>query len=221
MRAALLCGLAVLAGLVFGPAVAQAQAWELCIREEFDGSMDSGWQWMEGGDPDIYSLEEREGFLQIAVQPNIPGLISGALLRPAQDEDFVLETKVLFEPRANFEKASIVVWGDLDNHMLLSRAFCSFVQWGCVHNGIYFDRMGSPENFALETAEQDVAWLRVTKTGRQVLGEYSGDGVTWQRIGTHELDFSGTLRIGVAATGSQDPLSSPPAYFDYVRIEYP
>ncbi|NUT34849.1 MAG: ABC transporter permease subunit [Hamadaea sp.] len=47
-------------------------------------------------------------------------------------------------------------------------------------------------------------WLRLTRTGQTILAEASPDGVTWQRVGSAELEgLPDTVEIGLFATSPQ------------------
>jgi regulation of enolase protein 1 (concanavalin A-like superfamily) len=137
----------------------------------------------------------------------------------APARDFVIETKVEFTPLDDFQRAGLLIYGDADNVLVLSRAFCSYTGAGCVLNGIYFDSTLNTVSHATETAEKDVAWLRLWKRGQDVLAEYSEDGLTWQAIGAHSLPYAGVLRVGIIADGERGEATGVPAYFDYFLLE--
>ena len=190
----------------------------LDLLDEFDGPLSSEWTWLRGRD-DVWSLTERPGTLRITVQPGAGKPPHGAVVVAAPAGDFTIETKVEFTPLDNFQRAGLLIYGDVDNVLVLSRAFCSYTGAGCVLNGIYFDSTLEPANHATETSEKDVAWLRLWKRGQEVFAQYSGDGSTWQAIGTHSFPYAGVLRVGIIADGERGDATGVPAYFDYFLLE--
>ncbi|HSI35489.1 MAG TPA: hypothetical protein VK986_18045, partial [Tepidisphaeraceae bacterium] len=59
-------------------------------------------------------------------------------------------------------------------------------------------------------------WLRLLRKGKTVSAYVSGDGRTWDAVGTETLNTDGPLEIGLAVSGAArtDPLG---AHFDNVR----
>jgi len=186
--------------------------------DEFDGSMDSSWVWLSPGDDTHSSLSERNGFLRIGAQAGGQEPPRGAAVLNAPAGDFIIETCVEFTPDENFERAGLLIYENQASFLVLNRGFCSFTNYDCVRNGIYFDSTLSTNGFGTETTEKNMAWLRMTKRGERVTGEYSEDGVSWENIGMHLLPSSSTLRVGVIADGVRGEPGEP-AYFDYFRIE--
>jgi len=195
------------------------EAAETVWVDEFNGSMGSDWTWLSG-DGEVSSLAERFGFLRIETQIHGGRPPYGAVVRPAPAGDFVMETKAVFKPFGNFQRAGLLIYGDSDNFLVLSRAFCGFVAYGCVENGIYYDSTQSTESFATATASQDTAWLRLTKSGTEVRAEYSENGVSWQQVGTHTLSSSGPIRIGLVSDGDRDGAGRVSADFDFFRVRW-
>ncbi|GEM_PF-576469 len=189
--------------------------------DEFDGTLDADWTWLNADDTAHSSLTERPDYLRITTQVRDEGLLKGAIARPVSASDFVIETQVFFTPEENFQRAGLLIYGDRENHLVLSRAYCGFVDYGCVRNGIYYDSTTSTDSYATETTSQDVAWLRLTKSGTNVRAEYSDDGTTWQFIGAHEFSYSGVPTVGLIADGNRAESPGVPAYFNFFRVEWP
>lgn len=196
----------------------QAQSDDSEWVDEFDGATESGWVWMNPSDAARASLAERPGFLTIPTQPGAANPLNGAMVRPAPGSDFTIETHVLVAPEENFQRAGLLIVGDMQHLVVLSRAYCGFVDYGCVGNGIYFDSTMSTDNHATATDCTDEAWLRLTKTGNRVRAESSADGAAWQLIGEHEFTWSGTPSIGIIADGNR--AGGVPAHFEFFRIAW-
>ncbi len=192
-------------------------------RDEFDTDMLSpGWYW-ENGDSGEWSLAERPGFLRIYAS-DTPTSEGNLLLRPVDQGDFMIKTRVLFEPDTNFQFAGLVIWQDENNFLQFGRAFCDFPDV-CVGNGIYFDYMGGGPwwvdgNFATQVDNPSEAYLRLERRGDMVKAFYSYEGITWYEIGTHWIPSDFQVN-GVGLTASQDyntPDSDIPADFDFFEL---
>lgn len=202
-------------------AVDWSAPWPL-LRDEFDGSLGEGWAWVNEN-PAKWNLTEQPGFLRIYASPYVTGG-ENLLLRPVAQGDFMIKTRVLFEPNTNFQFAGLVIWQDEGNFLQLGRAFCD-VPDVCVGNGIYFDKVlggnSTDSNFATSVGNPSEIFLRLERRGDMVRGFYSLDqGITWYEIGTHWLP-SGFQVNAVGLTASQDhntPDSDIPADFDFFEL---
>ncbi|MBN1858283.1 DUF1349 domain-containing protein [Candidatus Bipolaricaulota bacterium] len=195
-----------------------AQSDNSAWADEFDGTAESGWAWLNPSDAARASLTERSGYLTIPTQPGAANPLNGAMIRTAPGSDFVIETHVLVAPNENFQRAGLLIFGDMQHFLVLGHAYCGFVDYGCVRNGIYFDSTLSTDNHATATPSEDEAWLRLTKTGNRVRAEYSSDGAAWQLIGEHAFTWTGTPSIGIIADGNR--AGGVPAEFDFFRVAW-
>jgi Tol biopolymer transport system component/regulation of enolase protein 1 (concanavalin A-like superfamily) len=190
-------------------------------RDEFDGSLGEGWHWVNENS-DRWNLTEQPGFLRIY---NVPFGTGGEnlLLRSVAQGDFMIETRLLFEPDANFQFAGLVIWQDENNFLQLGRAFCD-VPNVCVGNGIYFDKIlagnFTDSNFATPVDNPSEAYLRLERRGDMVKAFFSYEGITWFEIGTHWIPSDFQVN-GVGLTASQDsntPDWDIPADFDFFEL---
>lgn len=209
-------------GLTPGIAQNDSPVW----HDEFDSdSLDPDWDWVKEN-PGAWNLTEQVGFLRIYAAPLPTGGETGGvnlLLRQVASNDFMIKTRVLFEPDTNFQFAGLVIWQNEYNFLQFGRAFCDVGD--CVGNGIYFDKILNDQwldgNFATTVGEASEAYLRLERRGEMVRGFYSGDeGTSWIEIGTHWIppDFQVT---GVGLTASQDyntPEWDIPADFDFFEL---
>ena len=205
-------------------AVDWSAPWPTPWRDEFDGALDEGWYWVNEN-PAKWNLTENPGFLRIYTSPYGTGG-ENLLLRPVAQGDFMIKTRLLFEPDTNFQFAGLVIWQDENNFLQLGRAFCDIPDV-CVGNGIYFDHVSDGTivdgNFATQfdnpfnLAE---SYLRLERRGDMVKAFYSHEGITWTEIGTHWIPSDFQVN-GVGLTASQDfytPDWDIPADFDFFEL---
>jgi beta-xylosidase len=182
------------------------------------------WSWIRE-DPSHWSLTANPGFLRITTQEG--GLLGPAnnaknlLVADAPAGDFIIETRVLFEPMENLQYASLMVYEDEDNYMMLGRAFCGFPPPRCADgNGIYYDHEEEGNfiggNFATATTILDEAFLLIKRRGDQYTGFYSENGTSWVEIGAHTA-ISGMVpvKVGFYAADGNQGVTEIPADFDY------
>ena len=76
--------------------------------DDFDSpTLDSRWFWVNE-DPSHWSLTERPGFMRITAQEGGENL----LLQAAPADDYVIETRLLFEPTQNIQRAGLFIFQD-------------------------------------------------------------------------------------------------------------
>jgi Tol biopolymer transport system component len=206
------------AGLALGTTSRAAQADELWWQDDFEGeSLGPAWYWVNE-EPAMWNLTENAGFLRIYTSPYATGS-QNLLLRSPDADEFVLYTRVLFEPGTNFQFAGLVIWQDASNFLQFGRAFCYYEDAPCVGNGIYFDQIGGGTsvdgNFATTIADASEAFLRLERRGNTYWGYYSEEGSEWALIGVHQT-LPGFTPTGIGLTSAQNFFSDAiPADFDY------
>jgi hypothetical protein len=186
----------------------------------FDGALTLPWSWKDEN-PAKWSLTENPGFLRIYAGP-YPDGGQNILLLPVTG-DFTATTRVSFAPGTNFQFAGLTLFIENGIKVTFGRAFCGFIP-PCVGNGIYFDYIEEEAavngNFATEVPNTSDTWLRLERSGDSLTGSYSGDGLTWQVIGTHNLSvFFASPRIGLFV-GNDMVKDDPeiPADFDFFEL---
>ena len=192
-------------------------------RDEFDGPLDESWYWVREN-PDKWGFID--GFLRIFASPYPTGGETGGenlLLRPVAPGDFIIKTRLLFEPDTNFQFAGLVIWQDESNFLQFGRAFCD-LEGLCVGNGIYFDKiLGgnlTDSNFATPVDSPNEAYLRLERRGDMVRAFFSYEGTSWYEIGTHWIPADFQVN-GVGLTASQDYNTTDwdiPADFDFFEL---
>ena len=190
----------------------------LLFRDEFDGALGEGWQWVLENSQ-TWSLSSEPGWLEMVVSSGSvsAGSAENLLLRPAPEGNFELETKVKFKPTGDFQIAGLLIYESAANFVQFGRAFCDYPQ--CANDGFYLDMVAdgnmNPENFAVSAPETDVVYLRLRREGSTYTAYASKDGLEWKLIGAHTSDMNGMF-IGLVAAQAQ---SAPkPAQFDYFLI---
>ena len=210
-------------GTILGPVPYRVSAQEtLPWRDEFDGALADGWYWINGN-PAKWNLTENLGALSIYTSPYATGG-ENLLLRPVDQEDFTIETKLSFTPDTNFQFAGLVLWQDEGNFLQLGRAFCYYEESPCVGNGIYFDKIlggGIVDgNFATVLEAPSGTYLRLVHRGNYAFAYYSTDGLAWTFMGGHAVPEGFTVNAS-GLTSSQDfntPDLDIPADFDYFEL---
>ena len=184
-------------------------------------TLDARWWWVNP-DPAKWSLTARPGFLRILTSSeSVAG--KNLALQNAPTGDYTVQTRLLFTPTTNYQKAGIVVYRDNANYLVLARQYCNEPAPTCVGNGIYFDRMeggtGVGSNYALSTTKTGEAYLRIVKRGGTYTAYYSENGSTWTLVGAHTM---GVALPYVGLTAVRDLLDAQiPADFDYFDIAPP
>lgn len=194
--------------------VGPAAAW----TDDFDNpTLDPSWFWINE-DPTHWSLTARPGFMRIIAQEGGNNI----LLQAAPAGDTTIETRLLFEPAHNIQRAGLFLLQDFDNSLTLMRAYCNYGSPGCPGNAIFFDHIeaGQPvgSNYAMTTSATGEAYLRIIARGRAYSGYVSEDGVHWTLVGTHVVaaDFA-PAAVGLMAnyTALSPDTGEIPADFDY------
>ena len=182
----------------------------LLFKDDFNGSIDSGWQ-LQNINKKMWSLTNNPGWLEIIARS--PVSTKNYLLRQIPEGNFELETKMIFEPVANFQIAGLIIYYNSANYILFGRAY---VVDG---DGFYMDNVKSGKltggNFATPAPGTDTVFLRLRREGDTYTSYYSEDGSHWTKIGVHTSTIKPKF-VGLAA--GQSTKGSIPSQFDYFVI---
>jgi predicted amidohydrolase YtcJ/regulation of enolase protein 1 (concanavalin A-like superfamily) len=189
------------------------------FQDDFSGSLQPGWTWVDGDDT-LWDLTSQPGFLRMELESDFQS--SDLLVRDVGSDNFQITTHLLFTPASNYQFAGLIIYQDDGTKIQLGRAYCG-QQNACVGNGIYFDALDNSqpraENFATETKLVDEAYLRIYKEGSLLTGYYSEDGASWSLIGQHEVSMTDPL-VGLIAGQSYETGAA--ALFDnFTLVEMP
>jgi murein DD-endopeptidase MepM/ murein hydrolase activator NlpD len=190
-------------------------------NDEFnDPALDPSWRWVREV-PTHWSLAESPGYLRLNTQQkDISGASNDAplLLRSLgqfQDQDFMVQTRILLTPSANSQQAGLVIYADDDNYIRLTYAFI---------NGPVFEFAGEtggnfqPIQVPAPPGINDFH-LMIARSGLNYLAYFSEDGINWKPIGTHlNLNISPNEAGLLGFNGVDGTTLEVPADFDYFRI---
>jgi cytochrome c len=149
--------------------------------DDFSSStLDTAWSWVNE-DPTHWSLNTNPGFLRITTQNG--GMLSGdyhnLLIMEPTTSDYQITTKATITPTENFQGASIIVFGDDDNYVRVSRRFGGLGDE--INLRQYTDGLMTVNFSIAETAT--TVNLRIIKEGEIYTGYYSTDGSSYTYIG--------------------------------------
>jgi len=218
--------LATLAAPAVAPTAASGAVTELAsaaFRDDFDGTMDTGWTWFKSPEPG-YSLTHTAGWLRLNMSSG--SFLGGTppenlLLRPASTGDFNLGTYLRFSPHNNFEIAGLVVVFDDHSVLQFGRGFCytDGTSPACNGDGLYFDNIQAGTavggNFAVPAVLGLDYVLQLQRQGNTYTASYTDSNGSSGVVGTHTVDGA-PLSIGLIA--AQSTVASPYADFDYVEM---
>lgn len=185
------------------------------FKDDFEGTLDADWQWIKPN-AKTWSLESAPGWLEITVGSGNIGA-RNLLARPIPEGDFELETKLKFEPVADFQIAGLTVFYNSANYIMFGRAFCG----ACLESGdgFYMDNIQSGKfvgaNFAVPAPGTDTVYLRLRRVGSTFTSFFSEDGSTWTKLGAHTNEMKAKF-VGLGAGQSRS--GTVPAQFDYFII---
>lgn len=216
---ALLLGLCVVVMLGGGAASVSAQSptptpspgWS----DEFASPLlRGGWSWVHE-DNTHWSLTAAPGFMRIVGQagdlPASPGAYN-ILLETPPSGDFEIDTVVAFSPNSNFEQAGLVVYQSDTLLLKLVRLYVNGDQDVdfALSNGTYV------ESFA--SCAYTTTYLKIVKAGSQWSGYFSGNGIDWALITTHDSGSMAGLSVGLVAFNGPGNNATINADFDSFRL---
>ena len=168
------------AAMLLGAALwALAAEQGVMFRDDFNGQLQPGWQWIDPmGDCD-HSLDAHPGWLRISIpESSRHDLYSGShnfdaprLVREVNG-DFVIETKL--STSAARGEGGLLVWKDYRNNVRFERGvhFPNELFFAAHVNGAYMHR-------ARDYVKGDPIWLRLERSGSTFRAFYSLDGAEW------------------------------------------
>ena len=190
------------------------------FRDDFDGSLDPEWDWVRE-DASKWSLTAFPGSLQVIVGPGHVNSSnnSNLLVRAIPAGNFVLETKVVFQPVANYQFAGLIIYESPSNFVQVGRAYCAGEIPRCIGDGFYMDYYegGSfvAPNYSQSFTENTPVYLQLIRRDTSYTLQTSTDGEIWTLCGTTTSNMI-PLQIGLV-TGQNTSVELPAA-FDYFEI---
>lgn len=175
-----------------------------------------GWRWVDAdmaNNPTKY--ETAGGMLKVAV-PSGKDMFgenrtAPHLIMPVEG-DFQIETRVKFDPKADYQGAGLFVYKDAEHYIRLERAFGGV---GGDGSGIRLDArtkdeykpITTPDNVATDAKIVDLKILRIGKTFTAFWRlDENGE---WKEVGEFVSDYPDTVHVGIIAcnTGTTIPVS--------------
>lgn len=203
------------------------------FRDDFSSDeLEAGWSFVRE-DASAHSLTDRPGYFRIdtergAVSEGLP--VNNLLLRPFLG-DLILETRVEFNPERAQEFAGLVVFQDDANAVALGLVYAQGdrgvfrgVALLGVSGGVGSSQRPGAFYDAESTANPNVVYLRLLRSGDQFVAGYSADGVTYADIGSLSNPMADDVRVGLATANGDFPECgddcdvSIPADFDFFQI---
>jgi len=181
-----------------------------------------GWKWI---DPDTTNgsikFDTAGGTLKFTV-PTGKDMFGDNRTAPHMvqpiDGDFQIETRVKFDPKADYQGAGLFIYIDGNNYVRLERAFGGLNGGG---SGIRLDArtdgdyrpITSPSDVPTDAASVD---LRVLRTGKIIYAFWRADeNAEWKEIGDVEYDFPTTVQAGIIACNTGPAIS---VEFSYIKL---
>jgi beta-xylosidase len=191
------------------------------FRDEFSGAtLKAGWTFT-GEDPTRESLTERPGFMRITAQ-DAASTKPSLLLREISG-DFVLTTRMVFDPAPDRLLAGLLVQGE-DGRMV-SLGLLHASRSGGAFRGVLAladPGGGAPVDHASAAYASTEVYLRLERRTDSFDASYSQDGVTYTPVGTVTTSLSDTVQVGIGVAASENCNSqcdvASPADFDFFEI---
>ena len=139
------------------------------------------------------------------------------MLQPIEG-DFQIETRVMFDPKDDYQGAGLFVYKDADNYLRLERAFGGV---GGSGSGIRFDARTKDEYKAITTPDQAVTAaktvdLKLIRIGKKFIAFWRLDEESeWKEVGEFDSDYPDTVQVGIIACNTGDNI---PVEFSYIRL---
>lgn len=180
------------------------------------------WQWI---DPDSPSgptkYEAGSGGFKMTV-PTGKDLFGENRTAPrlvkAVTGDFILETRIRFDPKEDYQGAGLLIYTDGDNYLRIERAFGGV---GGGMSGMRFDQRKKDEYLTIATPGETptgakAAELRLLRIGNTFTAFWREDENTeWKELGEVRSDYPETIQVGLITCNTAAPIT---AEFEYVRL---
>lgn len=202
------------------PVATEPAADTVFFRDDFDDGLGAGWEWINE-DPQGWSLSDEPGSLLIEAGPGsvYDDTITNLLLRPAPNGEFLFETRVSFQPSANYQFAGLIAYESPGNFIQAGRAFCDGLET-CSGDGLYIDYYQNGDfilpNFSVPYDGGEALYLRLVWKLDTYVFHTSADGQNWDQHGG-QTSSGAPLKIGLV-TG-QNQAAPIPALFDYFEVQ--
>lgn len=134
------------------------------------------------------------------------------------DGDFQIETRVKFDPKADYQGAGLFIFKDGENYLRLERAFGGT---GGSGNGIRLDARTKDEYKPITTPDQaetsaKTVDLKIIRIGKKFIAFWRLDeNGEWKEIAEFDSDYPDTVQVGIIACNTAADI---PVEFSYIRL---
>lgn len=188
-------------------------------NDEFNSfDLNPTWYW-QNENPANWSLSESPGKLQIISKEGCIPDAENVLLRQTDLQDYIVTTKVEFNPTHNFQQAGLIFYGDPFNRIKLSVVYNDeqfsgqIVEFVLVVDGVRTHR------YQVAADLTQAVYLKIEKQGNNYTGFYSFDNINFNAFPTANASQSSLSEIGLYTNNScYSNVPDIPAKFDFYRL---
>jgi serine/threonine protein kinase len=201
------------------------------FSDEFKGQIDPRWMWVDPSNDSTHTVTN-QGFLRIATAHADKDLFPSSnfnaprLLQPITG-NFIVETRIRFNPTYYYEGAGILVWGNTPDpsFLYIEHSYADF-------NGLEFDQYINGTYTKIRSAfhafnpgpqvTATLVDLRLERTGDTFISSWRDSSASqgWQTLGSTSAHFDsllvGLTLVAQAQSGNPDVPTS--ADYDYFRV---
>ena len=182
-------------------------------------TLDSRWQWVREN-PLKWSLKQPVGSLTIKSERGdlwkTDNSARNILLTTPEKTDFLMETKLTFDPRAAYKQAGLIVYTDDDNYIKVDAIYSSGLSLEMVwEQSRHADLQMTPLH-----EHRTIFYFRLEKKGDTYTGWFSPDGKEYMLVHKIILPIGHNPRVGLYAINGGVEATSIPARFDYFKLKY-
>ncbi len=211
----------------------KATAAQIVFRDDFNSAAPSaGWQFVNEN-PATRSFTARPGFLRILTERGAltPGKSVKNLYLREISGDFILETRIEFDPRAAQQFAGLLIYENNENAAALGLTHVSGEQ-GTFRGLALISSAGAAAGIRpplhryddSSSSQPDRVWLRLLRSGDQIVAGFSEDGESYTDLGSTNNSFPETVLVGMGAANGDTEECGPDcdasitADFDFFQI---
>jgi regulation of enolase protein 1 (concanavalin A-like superfamily) len=207
------------------PATTTPAGGTLTLSDDFQGSWNSAWTWIDPNSDVTHDFTANSGFLRLTV-PEDNDLAAevnydAPRLLISKNGDFTIETKIEFNPQETYQGAGLLIWQDENTFMRLEFGYGGM--GGVAKNVVFcvqeFGVLGVVSALDLPDTLTSIE-LRMQREGNQFRAWYRQAGGTWQEVGSTERSLSSTVNIGITQI-NQYTTTEISSDFDYVKVYTP
>jgi len=201
------CALAAMTALALCAAESEVRAANVVFRDDFStATLDTGWTFVRG-DEITRSLTSRPGYFRIQTQRGsiITGNSKNIMLRKMSG-NFILETRLEFNPTTAQQFAGLVVYQDDTHGVVLGLVYAKgergefrgAVVVSAKGPDVEGERSGAFYDDSV-SANPNLIYLRLLRSGNQFVTAYSADGVTYSELSIVTNDLPDPIDVGITA----------------------